>query len=142
MSPMTKTWFINCINENRKRAVETSYSGLGTSYIASYIQKYGGFRDVVITETGQSLGSELVRKVNPDIVGISSVTQNFSIAQEIAKRIKKESDIPVIVGGHHITALPNNLTEHIDIAVLGEREQTFLELLCAYEVNGLDKDKL
>lgn len=139
---MTKIWFINCINENRKRGVETSYSGLGTSYIASYIRKYGGFRDVVITETGQSLGSELVRKVSPDIVGISSVTQNFNIAQEIAKRIKKESDIPIIVGGHHITALPNNLTECIDIAVLGEGEQTFLELLYAYEVNGLDIDKL
>jgi len=98
---MTKIWFINCINENRKRAVETSHSGLGTSYIASYIRKYGGFRDIVITETGQTVGSELVRKVNPDIVGISSVTQNFNIAQEIAKRIKKELDIPVIVGGHH-----------------------------------------
>ena len=139
---MTKIWFINCINENRKRDVEKSYSGLGTGYIASYIRKYGGFRDIVITETGQSLGLELVRKVNPDIVGISSVTQNFNIAQEIAKKIKKESDIPVIVGGHHITALPNNLTEHMDIAILGEGEQTFLELLYAYEENGLDKDKL
>ena len=139
---MTKIWFINVINENRKRTVEISYSGLGTSYIASYIQKYGGFRDRVITEIGQSLGSNLVRKCNPDIVGISSVTQNFNIAKEIGRKIKKELDVPVIVGGHHITALPNNLTEHMDVAVLGEGEQTFLELLNAYEENGLDKSKL
>lgn len=144
MSSMTKIWFINCINENRKRTVETSYSGLGTSYIASYIQKYGGFRrrDITITEMGQSLGSDLIRKYDPDIVGISSVTQNVNIAKEIAAKIKNELDVPVIVGGHHITALPNNLTEHMDIAVLGEGEQTFLELLEAYEENGLDKEKL
>jgi len=139
---MTKIWLINCINENRKRDVETTYNGLGTSYIASYIRKYGGFQDIIITENGQNLRSKLIRKVNPDIVGISSVTQNFNITQEIAKRIKNESDIPVIIGGQHITALPNNLTENMDVAILGEGEQTFLELLYLYEGNGLDKDKL
>ena len=135
---MTKILFINCINENRKIAVETSYSSLGTAYIASYVRKYGGFGNIDIIEIGQSFRSELFRKYNPDFVGISSVTQNFNIAKEIAAKIKKESDVPVIIGGHHITALPNNLTEHMDVAVLGEGEQTFLELLGAYEENELD----
>jgi len=139
---MTRILFINCINENRKSAVETAYSSLGTAYIASYVRKYGGFGNIDIIEIGQSFGSELFRKYNPDIVGISSVTQNFNIANEIAAKIKKESDVPVIMGGHHITALPNNLTEHMNVAVLGEGEQTTLELLGAYEENELDTSKL
>ena len=139
---MTKIWFINCVNENRKTTVGPRYSGLGLSYIASYIREYGGFRDITITETGQSLGPSLIRKRDPDIVGISSVTQNFNIAKEIARKIKKESNALVLVGNHHITALPNNLTEHMDVAVLGEGEQTTLELLEAYEENGLDYGKL
>jgi len=139
---MTKILFINCIHEKRKSPVETVYSGLGTAYIASYVRKYGGFSNIDIVEIGQSFRSELFRKYNPDIVGIYTVTQNFNIASEIAAKVKKESDVPVIIGGHHITALPNNLTEHMDVAVLGEGEQTTLELLEAYEKNGLDKSKL
>lgn len=138
---MMKIWFINCVNENRKTTIGPRYSGLGLSYIASYIREYGGFWDITITETGQSLGLDLIRKRNPDIVGISTVTQNFNIAKEIASKVKKESDALVIVGGHHITALPNNLTEHMNIAVLGEGEQTTLELLEAYEESGLDYEK-
>jgi len=39
-----KGWFINYINEKRKGAVETSYSSLGTSYIASYADNMEDFR--------------------------------------------------------------------------------------------------
>jgi len=139
---LTKILFVNAINENRRKEVETRYSSLGTSYIASYLRKYGAFSDVNILEVGQSLSSELLRKYNPDFVGISSVTQNFNTAKVIAAKIKKELDVPVIIGGHHITALPNNLTESMDVAVLGEGEQTTLELVEAYEENGLDKRRL
>lgn len=139
---MTKILFVNAINEHRRRKVETRYPSLGTSYIASYLRKYGKFNNVNIIEAGQSLSSELLREYNPDLVGISSVTQNFNIAKAIAAKIKKELDVAVIIGGHHITALPNNLTEYMDVAVLGEGEQTTLELVEAYEKDELDKRKL
>lgn len=138
---MTKIWLINCINDNRKRAVETSYTSLGNSYIASYVQKYGGFCDITITDTGQNFGCELLDKIKPDIVGISTVTQNYDIAQEIGRKVKTKLNIPIIVGGHHITALPNNLG-CADIGVLGEGEQTFLEILQEYEASGLDEKRL
>lgn len=86
--------------------------------------------------------SEQIALVNPDIVGISSVTQNFDIAESIAKKIKKELDVPIIVGGKHISALPSTLSKTFSIAVIGEGEETFLELLHAYESHGLENTKL
>ena len=139
---MTKIWLINAIEKNPKSYIDMKYNGLGLAYISSYIKKYGNFNNVTITENGKFLSSKLINKINPDIVGVSSITQNFNIAKEITSKIKKEKDIPVIVGGYHISALPNNLTENMNVAVIGEGEQTFLELLFSYEKNGLTKNKL
>lgn len=139
---MTKIWLINAIEKNPKSYIDMKYNGLSLAYISSYIKKYGSFDNVTITENGRFLSSKLINKINPDIVGISAITQNFNIAKRIATKIKKEKDIPIIIGGYHISALPNNLTENMDVAVIGEGEQTFLELLFLYEKNGLIKNKL
>ena len=137
-----KVWLINCIDEERKRNIEKTYCSLGTAYLASYVRKYGGYSDLVLSEAGQKLTSEQIALVKPDIVGISSVTQNFDIAESVAKKIKKELDVPIIVGGKHISALPSTLSKTFSIAVIGEGEETFLELLRAYESHGLENSKL
>ena len=58
------------------------------------------------------------------MVGISSVTQNYGIAKEIAHMCKNESYI-VVMGGRHITALPKSLDPYMDI---GEGEETMRKL--------------
>jgi hypothetical protein len=42
-----------------------------------------------------------------------------------------------IVGGIHITLLPNKLASEFDVGVLGEGEQTFLELLQTFKKYGI-----
>ena len=65
-----------------------------------------------------------------DIIGISSTSQDYGKAVQIASEIKKRNpDIITIIGGHHITYLPNTITDDIDIGVMGEGEETFLELV-------------
>lgn len=76
-----------------------------------------------------------------DIVAISSTSQDFEVAKEIAcsaKQCKKE--IVTILGGHHITYLPQTLPKEIDIGVMGEGEQTFLELVRLLSDNWLQID--
>ena len=86
---MTNILLINVINEDRKLGVENVCSSLGTAYIASYARKYGQYNDLSIIDIGQSFDKSIVGKYQPDVIGISSVTQNINIVKEISSKIKK-----------------------------------------------------
>lgn len=114
---------------------------LGLCYIASYLRKYMGFENVVIVDKEDPI--RRIRKERPDIVGITAASINFLKADALAENIKTEFDVPTIIGGVHITALPNQLqSSNFSVAVLGEGEQTMLELMQCFEKNGLAPDKL
>lgn len=76
----------------------------------------------------------------PHIVGISSTTSGIVASAELAKRIKEMDDKAItIIGGCHVTALPEEtLSEfsHFDMAVIGEGEETFAEILRAVDETG------
>lgn len=82
-----------------------------------------------------------ILKFEPDLVGISSVSQNFNIAKDISS-FCKEQDIPVVVGGPHIASLPSSLGSSMDVGVIGEGEQTILELLKYVKEYGMDLSKI
>ena len=68
--------------------------------------------------------------LSADMVGISTITSTAPEAFKLLERIKRESDIPVVMGGAHVTFLPEEaLREGVDYVVRGEGEQTFLELV-------------
>jgi anaerobic magnesium-protoporphyrin IX monomethyl ester cyclase len=65
-----------------------------------------------------------------DILAISSTSQDFAVASSLAKTAKlRKPEITIILGGHHITYLPQTLPPEIDFGVISEGEQTFLELV-------------
>lgn len=96
----------------------------GIGYIASYVEKYLPEIETIIEVNPQRL-----LESQPDIIGISSVSATFNNAIELSKKIKNKFNIPIIIGGHHITALPNHLHETMDIGVLAEGEETTLKIL-------------
>jgi len=65
----------------------------------------------------------------PRIVGMGCVSARFGEAKRVAAGLKREIQPLVVVGGHHITALPECLTEDMDLAVLGEGEGAFKEIV-------------
>ena len=73
---------------------------------------------------------------NPICVGLC-VTTGVQIANALAvsKLIKTNKSIPVVWGGNHPTALPEQTASHplVDIVVVGEGETTFVELVQALE---------
>lgn len=111
---------------------------LGVGYIASYLRKYNDPVEIKIIERSYEQDiKDLIRTFKPNVVGISSSTQNYGPACVIASEIKAiDNEILVIVGGHHITALPQNLNKAMDVGVLGEGEETFSEIIRAYEKNN------
>jgi len=107
---------------------------LGLAYIASYLRKYGGFDDIVIIDKEDTMKG--VMRERPDVVGFSLHSIEVKDGIELAKQIKSELDIPIIVGGAHFTFLPKTLPKQFDIAAMGEGEQTVLELMQSYEKCG------
>ncbi|MBF0331187.1 MAG: B12-binding domain-containing radical SAM protein [Candidatus Omnitrophica bacterium] len=75
-------------------------------------------------------------KENPICVGLC-VTTGIQIAHALAvsKLIKNSSASPVVWGGNHPTALPEQTVCHpcVDIVVIGEGETTLVELVQALE---------
>ena len=64
----------------------------------------------------------------PDFIGITSVTQNYPIAVYMASFCKKIG-IPVFIGGIHISTLPASLSKNFDFGIIGEGEETFLDIV-------------
>jgi len=71
------------------------------------------------------------KKFKPDILAFSIITNLYPIVKEMAKKLKKALNVPVIVGGIHPTSIPEYVIEEdwVDILCIGEGEEPFEELL-------------
>jgi radical SAM superfamily enzyme YgiQ (UPF0313 family) len=65
---------------------------------------------------------------NADLVGISTLTLNAPHAYELADTFRNRG-IPVIMGGMHPSALPEEALEHCHSVVVGEAEGVFSQIL-------------
>ena len=63
-----------------------------------------------------------------DLVGITCFTLFANQAYEIADKFK-DMNVPVILGGHHPSALPEEAIKHSDSVVIGESEYVFPEII-------------
>lgn len=107
---------------------------IGIAYLAAFVRKYGGFNDIKIIDRENPI--EAVQMYKPDIIGISAVSEQYCRAKKLASKLKEVSNAPLVIGGAHISALPENLqTSGFDVGVIGEGEQTFLELLNYFKEN-------
>lgn len=109
---------------------------LGICSIATYLKEYGGFDNTIIIDQNVENIYSSIKRIKPDIVGISSVTQNFGEAERFANFVKQQLDIPIILGGVHISMLPSFCPKNVDLGVIGEGEETMLELLQLFEKSG------
>ncbi len=107
---------------------------LGLGYLASYLRKYGNFYNTVIVDKENLFNR--IKKEKPDVVGISCTTQDFMKTRDLAKKIKQELDLPILLGGFHVTALPHKMPKEFDVGVIGEGEDVLLELVNAFEKRG------
>jgi len=113
---------INAID--RRREVETSVRPLGLASLAAFVRERRP--DVEFRISSHLPGPS--DPFRPDIVGISSVTPNFPAAVEIAREARARGHL-VVAGGIHISLVPENLTAYMDVAVAGEGEETFAEIV-------------
>lgn len=107
----------------------------GLCYQASYLRSHIDPIDIFIIEEDNPLAK--IQQLKPDIIGITSITVEFPKAINIAEKIKSwSSSVPVIIGGVHISALPHTLPKCFDIGVIGEGEQSMLEIAKIFQRHG------
>jgi len=104
---------------------------LGLCSIASYLKQYMQSSNIKIRIVDQNTENiyDSIKNVDPDIIGVSSVTQNFEDAKNFMSFAKQQLGVPLIFGGVHITTLPLSLPKYVDVGVIGEGEETMLELM-------------
>ncbi|MPM15417.1 hypothetical protein SDC9_61788 [bioreactor metagenome] len=69
------------------------------------------------------------------------MTPFYEIGINLAKNIHKISKAKLIIGGYHITALPETLEKPFEIGILGEREEILTEIVKNY-INKPDQEKV
>jgi radical SAM superfamily enzyme YgiQ (UPF0313 family) len=78
--------------------------------------------------------TEDVAQASPDFVGISALfTPYHREAMNLAIEIKRRVKVPIIMGGSHVSAVPETVLCHpdVDFIVRGEGERPFVEFLRA-----------
>lgn len=120
---------------------------LGITYLAARLNHAG--IDTQIFDAyfhGWSM-DELVQRVadyGPDLFGLTAMTHEISRAAEAAQKIKAKINIPALVGGAHVTALPRDTLiqyPEFDYGVFGEGENAVVELVNALN-DGPDESRL
>ncbi len=101
---------------------------LGLPLLAAVLQRDLGIKPkIYFQELGNMDWDEVVTS---DLVGISTITTTAPEAFKILARIKEASSIPVVMGGAHVTFLPDEALENgADFVVRGEGEYAMRELV-------------
>ncbi|MCK4418791.1 B12-binding domain-containing radical SAM protein, partial [Candidatus Aerophobetes bacterium] len=63
-----------------------------------------------------------------DLVGITSYTINIHRAYQIADEFKKRN-VPVVMGGIHVSMEPEEAKQHADTIIIGEAEETWPQFI-------------
>jgi len=117
---------------------------LGLGYIAAILKKHGVEVSLIdCTFMDQKEALQKIVRSESTIVGIYSMFSLRKTSLEIAKRLRNHCEL-LVVGGPLPTLDPLDFLADFDVAVVGEGEQTMLELVDATEqgkdlsrVNGI-----
>ena len=108
---------------------------LGIASLAAYLRQQGtpvALLDPHAESLGLAPATERILETAPDLVALPAYTEEIMHAAAIAERLKqRRPDLPVVVGGPHVSALPvETLTEfpQFDLGVVGEGELTLAEI--------------
>lgn len=100
---------------------------IGLGYLASGVEDIAEVS--VIDENVENFSIDKIKKIKPDIAGITATTPSFPRTTEIAAALKG-TGAKIVVGGVHATFVPEDaLHGGADIVVRGEGEATFREIV-------------
>jgi radical SAM superfamily enzyme YgiQ (UPF0313 family) len=124
--------------KSRSLASKTSATmpPLGLLYLAAYLRRELGASvrviDLYFEQDEVRAVQDAVHALQPHVVGISAVTAEALVAHRLAAVLKSHQRPPtVVIGGPHASSDPEAVTQDpcVDVAVIGEGEVTFTEIV-------------
>lgn len=116
--------------------VDTSifrFPPLGLGYIAAYLRQNGISVEIVdCTFLNQEQALKKIIDSNPKIIGIQSMYSMRKKSLELAKTLRGHCKL-LVAGGALPTTEPKTFLNDFDIVVIGEGEQTMLEIAKEYK---------
>lgn len=108
---------------------------LGVGYLSSYLKKMRPETSVSIGFLDGDAAADVARE-RPDLLAVSTTSRYFLPVQQTVAALRKDFDIPVVWGGVHISIFPGELPDSVDVGVIGEGEETLVELLDHFDGGG------
>ncbi|MFA5356549.1 MAG: radical SAM protein [Candidatus Omnitrophota bacterium] len=83
---------------------------------------------------------EEIACLNPDLVAFSVLTDQYQWALDMARRVKKKINVPVIFGGVHVTMVPDEVISNdcVDMICIGEGEGAITDLADSMQHSVID----
>jgi radical SAM superfamily enzyme YgiQ (UPF0313 family) len=107
---------------------------LHLGFLASYLEKNNTEVRIIDELAGQDVKRE-IEKYGPKIVGITATTPVFPDACDIADECRKNG-ILTVMGGVHVSVMPDEALEHADIVVKGEGEQAIVDIVNNHDIDS------
>jgi radical SAM superfamily enzyme YgiQ (UPF0313 family) len=103
---------------------------LGLAYLAAVSERRGDEVSVFDMDVEDISLAQKINEFKPHVVGITANTPQVKTAWRAAREIKSLRDVPIIIGGPHPSAVPDEsaLKPEIDVVARGEGEETWIEL--------------
>ena len=131
---MTKIAMVYPSRVKETMGEELLYSPLAFGYLARHTPD-----NYTITLHDEYVGEDFnPDSVDADIVAVSAITPGITRAYEFGDRLKKRG-IKTIIGGAHVTALPDEALLHYDSVCQGEGERAWKEFLKDFEKDSIKK---
>ncbi len=102
-------------------------------YILGNLMENKGWEVEIFFEENQKIDFDRIKTAN--LLGISTITSTAPRAYAIADKVR-EMNIPVIMGGPHVTFLTNEALKHTDYVIRGEGEEALSAFIDAWEKDG------
>jgi len=117
------------------------YQSLGIRQISSVLRAAGHdshlifFKEFTMGEFREATPREeelllaTLQELKPQLIGIN-MTSSFvaDLVYRLADKIKACLDVPIILGGAHATAMPEECLEHADYVCVGEGDEAIVDL--------------
>lgn len=86
-----------------------SFPDIGLGYVAQSLVKRNHKVFILDYKKDSPTVEEVIRKFKPDFIGIKIYSKDRELAKELIKKIRRISDAKIVVGGYHITCVPEDL---------------------------------
>lgn len=125
-----------------KSPMQTYTMPLGLGYIASALENAGNsvrLVDAYVKRLPHSDIEEIIRDFEPDVIGITCLSDQRASWYKLVELIRSiDTRIKIVLGGAHPSLMPEQVLKRClpDAIVIGEGDETIIDLLSAWEGGG------